>query len=126
MTRFPANGLQSRYKPPTKIHQSVLSPISLTHSVCHLLVLVSEISYLKYFFKVTSSPFRVFNPTLPSQREPLTIFPHHSLYFFSALFLPHKLLYVVSWIVYSFPDSYRSPGLQFLRIFDNIGGIIGA
>ena len=47
--QIPYNGLQSGYKPPTKIRQSVLSPIALySFCLCHLLVLVSEISYLKY------------------------------------------------------------------------------
>lgn len=56
--QIPYNGLQSRYKPPTKIYQSVLSPISLySFCLCHLLALVSEISYLKYLQGHFLTPF---------------------------------------------------------------------
>ena len=46
--QIPYNSLQSGYKPPTKIRQPVLSISLYSFCLCHLLALVSEISYLKY------------------------------------------------------------------------------
>lgn len=67
--QIPYNGLQSRYKPPTKIHQSVLSPISL-YSFC---LSSASVGVWNILSQVSSRslphPFQVFNPTLPSQRE---------------------------------------------------------
>lgn len=128
MTRFPTMA----YKVGTSLPQKFISLFYLlfhsTHSVCHLLVLVSEISYLKYLQGHFLTPFgsliQLYHLSENSSdhlSSPLPVF------LFCFIFCLINCFMLLGWIVYSFPDSYiEALALQFLRIFDNIGGIIGA